>query len=445
MLPIDLRLDGNLGMTLLPNAFIDNYMKYANDAEIKVYLYLLRNLSAGRGVDITSMADCFNYSEKDIIRALLYWERWGVLSLIYASAKPSSKDDYASHSDTLVGIRLSPLQGSAEEPVCQINNSHRSFAVQAQPAVAAVTDCRAVSAVSGNTQNHDSRMTQDICSEILCSNGAGTDPAPTPSDKLFSGNGSTGRENSASESSFAGRYTEASAAGIRNSYTLDDMRAFRADTSYGFLFTAAQQYLGRPLTDPQMRSLIFMTKELKFSPELTDYLLQYCIGGGHKDFRYIESTAIGWAEQGITSEEEARSMTRSSDDDERIRKIMSLLGRSGKPAPQELRFICRWLNTYAFPPEIIEEACNRTVSAVDKNRFAYAESILAKWHEKGVREKKDITALDEEFLKSKGIPDKQKNAPRKNARTDAFNSFEQRKIDYDSLEHLLSGNGDKKD
>ena len=34
--------------TVISNLFIDNYMAEANDAQIKVYLYLLRMMDAGR-------------------------------------------------------------------------------------------------------------------------------------------------------------------------------------------------------------------------------------------------------------------------------------------------------------------------------------------------------------------------------------------------------------
>ena len=36
------------GVTLLSNSFIDNYMKDANDAQLKIYLYLLRRLGSGQ-------------------------------------------------------------------------------------------------------------------------------------------------------------------------------------------------------------------------------------------------------------------------------------------------------------------------------------------------------------------------------------------------------------
>ena len=61
--------------TVVSNLFIDEYMKDANDAQIKVYLYLLRMMNAREATSVSDIADKFNHTEKDILRALKYWEK----------------------------------------------------------------------------------------------------------------------------------------------------------------------------------------------------------------------------------------------------------------------------------------------------------------------------------------------------------------------------------
>ena len=48
------------GGTLLPNAFVDNYMIRANGEYIKVYIYLLRMVSDGANFSIPCLADWRN-------------------------------------------------------------------------------------------------------------------------------------------------------------------------------------------------------------------------------------------------------------------------------------------------------------------------------------------------------------------------------------------------
>ena len=62
--------DTSMGSTLIPNYFIDEYMQDANDAQIKVYLFLLRLVTSGKDTSISDMADEINYTEKDIRRAI---------------------------------------------------------------------------------------------------------------------------------------------------------------------------------------------------------------------------------------------------------------------------------------------------------------------------------------------------------------------------------------
>lgn len=67
----------------VPRVFIDKYMADANGEFVKVYLFLLRCMgsTATSECSISAIADHFNYTEKDILRALKYWEKVGVLSI----------------------------------------------------------------------------------------------------------------------------------------------------------------------------------------------------------------------------------------------------------------------------------------------------------------------------------------------------------------------------
>ena len=79
---IQLRSDYPHAYVGVPNAFIDNYMSDANGEFVKVYLYLLRCMNSSDACcTISAIADHFNPTENDILRALKYWEKVNVLSL----------------------------------------------------------------------------------------------------------------------------------------------------------------------------------------------------------------------------------------------------------------------------------------------------------------------------------------------------------------------------
>lgn len=71
--------------TVLENEFIDCYMAKANGEYVKVYLLLLRHLNEPSGtLTISRIADLLEITEKDVIRALNYWKKQGLLD--YESA-----------------------------------------------------------------------------------------------------------------------------------------------------------------------------------------------------------------------------------------------------------------------------------------------------------------------------------------------------------------------
>jgi len=93
-------------VTCVSNTFIDNFMKDANGEYVKIYLYMLRCLSQeGMDFSISAMADKLDHTQRDIKRALEYWERQNLLRLEY--------DD----SGELIGIcLLDPYSMPAPKP-----------------------------------------------------------------------------------------------------------------------------------------------------------------------------------------------------------------------------------------------------------------------------------------------------------------------------------------
>lgn len=70
--------------TYIPNEFIDKHMTSANGEYVKIYLYLLRCMSQQEeDFSISKIADHFEHTEKDVQRALSYWEKLKLLQLEY--------------------------------------------------------------------------------------------------------------------------------------------------------------------------------------------------------------------------------------------------------------------------------------------------------------------------------------------------------------------------
>jgi DnaD/phage-associated family protein len=84
MAKINLYNEQTATATYVPNIFIDEYMTQANGEYVKIYLYLLRCINqVGHSFSLSQIADHFDCTERDILRALKYWEKLHLFRLEY--------------------------------------------------------------------------------------------------------------------------------------------------------------------------------------------------------------------------------------------------------------------------------------------------------------------------------------------------------------------------
>ncbi len=376
--------DGYAAYTAIPNLFIDEYMKDANDAQLKVYLYLIRMMSANRATSVSEIADKFNHTEKDVLRALKYWEKADLLSLDYDGTKQ------------LTGIRLKDIRHTeTSAPAAPSGTYYGEAPVMPSTTAWALTAEAPV-------------MTTPISMQM---------PVMTIVSKP------------AGESSPAESITPVTDPYAKPAYTADQLRNFKDKTSTSELLFVAQEYIGHPLTVSEMKSILYFSDCLHFSDDLIDYLIQYCVDRGKKDFKYIEKVAINWAQSGVTTPKQAEKFATKYD--KSVYTIMKELGKTGSPTNKELEYINRWLKEYGFSSDIIAEACERTVLATDSHRFEYAEGILSSWKKENVHRKSDIQRIDEQYQKRK---QQKASFPASNNR---FNQFSSTHYDYSELEAKL--------
>lgn len=210
------------------------------------------------------------------------------------------------------------------------------------------------------------------------------------------------------------------------------------DEEFVQLLYVVQKYLGKTLSGRDVEQLVHWYQELHFPADVIEYMVETCVNNGHRSMRYIEKVALDWHERGLMTVTRAKAYQQMYRAD--YYKILKAFGVNGRnPASSEVELMEKWLSEYGFAVEIVIEACNRTMSAINKPSFPYADKILRDWKEAGVRGVSDIHELDEQ---RKGA-----NAYRVPARTQVptsknrFHNFDQRTYDYDALMRRLHEQG----
>ena len=150
---------------------------------------------------------------------------------------------------------------------------------------------------------------------------------------------------------------------------------------------------------------------------------------------YIEKVALAWADEKITTVDEAKAKTTLYN--KNYFSILSAFGIKGRsPATIELNYMKKWLEEYAFSLDIIVEACNRTIANTHQPDFKYADTVLKNWISKDVHHLSDIARLDLAHQQEKDVKKRVASKPALST-SNRFNNFESRSYDMNSLEQQL--------
>lgn len=408
MTAINISSDIATSFTTVSDIFIDQYMPKANGEFVKVYLYLLRATGSGAGIaTISEIADHFSNTEADIIRALNYWASEGILQVQTGADGQIMGINLCSLSVSGMQAAQSNIQSAVADNAAQNNlqNSVVNNAAQNNLQNSVVNNA-AQNISTVNTRMHDSVV-----------------------EKLKS-------------------QTPDKAASSQKEYTLDEIKEFRKNPDISELFFIIETYLKHTLSSTDTNMVLYWLDELHFSTDLVEYLVEYCITKGHSSLRYMNKVALGWADAGIKTVDQAKDDAAAHS--QIYYSVMKALGITGRNlVDSEVSLINKWVGEYGFEIELVKAACSKTISAIQKPSFEYTDSILANWRKKDVHTLKDVEVLDANFAKankasatgsSQGTnaancssKPKSNNSSSKNK----FNNFNQRNNDYDKLEKLF--------
>ena len=408
MTAINISSDIATSFTTVSDIFIDQYMPKANGEFVKVYLYLLRATGSGAGIaTISEIADHFSNTEADIIRALNYWASEGILQLQTGA------------DGQIIGVNLCSLSVSGMQ-AAQSN-------IQSAVADNAAQNNLQNSVVNNATQNNlQNSVVNNAAQNISTVNTRMHDSVV---EKLKS-------------------QTPDKAASSQKEYTLDEIKEFRKNPDISELFFIIETYLKHTLSSTDTNMVLYWLDELHFSTDLVEYLVEYCITKGHSSLRYMNKVALGWADAGIKTVDQAKDDAAAHS--QIYYSVMKALGITGRNlVDSEVSLINKWVGEYGFDIELVKAACSKTISAIQKPSFEYTDSILANWRKKDVHTLKDVEVLDANFAKANkasatgssqstnaangSSKPKSNNSSSKNK----FNNFNQRNNDYDKLEKLF--------
>lgn len=375
-------------------------MPSANGTYVKVYITLIRMLTGGSILaSLEAIADVLEIMEADVVRALTYWEKQGLLAIRRDSSTGAIADVYMT----------SPKSSTASNiNICFSTNNSLTDAIKTEPVKA---DAFNAGAINAGTANTGAFTASAVNANAINADISNADTNKT--DKL---------------------------ANTINTNTVKASNKSNGNNSnpeeFKWLVNIVEQYMEHPLSPSDVELVDYIYNTLHFSTDLILYLYEYCVGKNKTNVKYIQTVAINWANDGIETVERAKQ-NNAGYDTEYI-EIMRAFGFNKTPAPIQKQYIDSWLSL-GFSIDMIKEAANRTLLKIYEPNFNYANGIIEKWFAHNVKTPEDLKKIDE--LHSASVAKAATVAPAHSKKpVNSFNSYEQRsysKQDYSVLEKQL--------
>lgn len=429
--------------TSIHNSFIEDYMLEANGSYVKVYLYLAKCIQYGEtGLSISSLADRMDNTEKDILRALQYWEKKKLLKI--------NRDN----NGEIVGIdMLAPAiqKSTASNEMPPADISANSTKADVPNVTHANTDMPGISHVSSDVQaaNSDVQaahsdtqvagLSETAIPDINMpnTNVQAVEMADTPRPELAMPDTNIPDTNIQVETAIS-KVVSMPVKKAENkaeiTVSLDQRKMLAENKEFIWICNVIESYLDRTLNSNESELVSYLYGTLHFSKDLLLHLYDYCISLGKTNCKYIQKVALSWDEQGIHTPEEAEQATNAYNT--AYTSVARSLALDRALAPIEKKRVDCWQKEWGMDLSVIIEACNRTILKLHKVDFNYIDGILDRWHQAGVHTLQGVERADQTYMQSKAektyAASEQKAAKPKNQ----FQQFQQRETSSQEVNEL---------
>ena len=401
-------------ITTIYNSFIEDYMPAANGSYVKVYLYIAKCLQAKESnFSISSLADQLENTEKDILRALMYWEKKGLMSLNRDKA-----------TGEILGLEM--LIPFAERDF----DTYENTAKESAASLGVDSDLSETGAL--NRRNSDLSETGAL--DRRNSDFSETDAANT---STYESSGTDAPSNVNSDVHRASNSAQENNSSAVKPIQVppEQIQELSANDDFVWVCNVVESYLERPMKPTEIQLITYLYGTLHFSRELILHLYDYCISMGKTACNYIQTVALSWHEQGIKTPEQAQNAS--------VRYLASYnavskaLGLGRGLAEIEKKYVDHWQNDWNMDLSVILEACNRTVLKLHHADFKYTEGILSHWNEQNVRTLQGVEQSDLHYAQTKEQKEKKKpSTSGKQTPRNQFQNFKQRDVSSEELQEL---------
>lgn len=161
-----------------------------------------------------------------------------------------------------------------------------------------------------------------------------------------------------------------------------------------FLFDYAQTIYGRCINNTEQRSIIYMHDYLGLPADVIQMVFEYGVVADKNNIRYLEKIAINWADNDITTHEQAEEeIIKYKIHHTLSEQVKSAFGLNRKLSSREQNLVNDWAEKN-YDIELISYAFDKTIDSIGKLSFPYINKIINKWYAEGLTTREKIDSDD---------------------------------------------------
>ena len=172
--------------------------------------------------------------------------------------------------------------------------------------------------------------------------------------------------------------------------------AQKAVPGFSYLLDTVSARLGKPLTHGDMETLLYLTDTAGLPAEVVLMVVEYAVQTEHYSMRYIEKTALDWADKEITTIAAAEEhLCRLERCREALLKVQTVCALP-KPLPASaVNMACaeKWVFLWSVTDDLLRLAYAVCAEKTGTFQVKYIDRVLENWHAQGIVTAEQAAAL----------------------------------------------------
>lgn len=344
---------------VVPTKVIDEGLKFADGAKLKVLLFVLRNSDKELTEEMISKATGVNVTE--VIEALDYWVSFDILS--------KKENDY------------------------HIPESKENFCVDEEKF-----------SLQNNSLNNESALKNSASVDLSDTTTIGNSQNDNESKSSF--NTLINNEESKKSENNGGLKKQTNFVSVtrlqKPDYVFTAQR-LAVDEELGFLVNEVQTVLGKTLSNSDISTLLMLKDTCGLPLDVILMLVNYCLSINKGNMRTIEKIGISWADDGIDCVEAAdNKIRRIKQSSMNFSTVSSAFGMTniGSPTKKQLEYSDKWVGEWRFSSDMLREAYERCVDTKSTLNFRYIDGILKRWYSNSIKNLNDLQSFEKSASKT---------------------------------------------